>query len=426
MTNSETSFVLHSSFVYTRTKDEFSIIDDGWLVVENGQIEGLYETRPPKSDTLPIIHEEGKLVIPSFVDLHVHGPQYNQIGMGMDLELIQWLEQYTFPEESKYASTAYAKKMYTAFVDELVDGGTTRAAIFGTIHLKSDDVLCRILQEKGLCAYVGKVNMDTNSPASLLEDTEQSLAETEAFIKEWKDHRTVRPIVTPRFAPTSTRRSLEALGKLARQYDLPVQSHLSENKDEIKWVADLFPERKSYADVYDYYGLYGQTPTLMAHCIHMTEREMEDMAKRNVYAVHCPDSNLNLSSGLMPLKQMMKRGVKIGFGSDVGAGHSLFMPQTIVRAIQISKVRSMTYGKHEVLRLSEAFYMATKGGGAFFGNVGAFEKGYDADFLVLSIPPYEEDVSTYDRFQSFIYKGTAQSVETVYCKGKKIKTSRHS
>lgn len=426
MSYNENTYLVHSSFVHTPTKDSFSVINDGWLLVQDGIIEGLYKTRPLGSVSLPVIHAEDKLVIPSFVDLHVHGPQYNQIGMGMDLELIQWLEQYTFPEESKYASIDYAQEMYSAFVNDLADSGTTRAAIFGTIHRTSDDALCRILAQKGLCAYVGKVNMDTNSPHTLLEDTDTSIVETEQFIQTWQHHPSVRPIVTPRFAPTSTRISLEALGKLARQYEVPVQSHLSENRDEIKWVASLFPERASYADVYDHYGLYGQTPTLMAHCIHVTEQEMEDMAQRNVYAIHCPDSNINLSSGLMPLKQMMKRGVKVGFGSDIGAGHSLFMPQTIVRAIQISKIRSMTYGKDEVLRLSEAFYIATKGSGSFFGCVGSFERGYDADFLVLSIPPYEQNVGTYDRFQSFIYKGTAQSVESVYCKGKKIKTSHNS
>ena len=176
--------------------------------------------------------------------------------------------------------------------------------------------------------------------------------------------------------------------------------------------------------VYDRFGLFGQTPTLMAHCIHLSDAEIAIMADKGVYAVHCPASNLNLASGLMPMRKMLNAGVKVVLGSDIGAGHTLYMPHEIVRAIEVSKIRSIENPEETPLKLSEAFYLATKAGGEFFGQTGSFETGWSADFLITDVPEYQQERSVDEQLQNFIYHGTAQDIQEVYVQGRPVKNTR--
>ena len=410
-------YIVRGNLIYTKTMDRFSVQIDGGIRIKDGRIQAVGSYQSLAARDIPVLDYRGAMIIPGFIDLHVHAPQYGQIGMGMDETLLQWLEQYTFPEEKQFAEPAKAAGIYADFVRELADNGTTSAAVFATIHPESTELLCQLLKQTGIRAFVGKVNMDANAPAGLHEETKTSLEQTRQFLQAWKDDPMVKPILTPRFAPSVSRELLTGLGKMAQEYQVPVQSHLAENREEVAWVASLFPERSSYLDVYAYYHLLGDTPTLMAHCIYLSTEDVQRMADREVYAVHCPDSNLNLRSGLMPIRKLLKAGVRVGLGSDISAGNSLFMPDEVVRAIEISKVYAMSHPEDEPLHLSEAFYLATKGGGRFFGRTGSLEPGYAADFLVVDVPERQQERSVEEQLQSFMYHGSSKDIRARYVAG---------
>lgn len=419
---SEKILILKGNLIFTPTPETFVVFSNGYLVINQGVIQELCETLPEKYASCRVQDYGDGLIIPGFVDLHTHASQFNQRGLGLDLQLLEWLNQYTFKEESHFNEVAYAKEVYEKFAAEIVKQGTTRVSVFATIHKDSSQALFDILVNKGIGAYVGKVNMDCNCPAFLREETGQSLADTEELIQRWGGNRLVKPIITPRFAITSTKELLEGLGKLAIQYNLPVQSHLSENQDEVKMVNRLFPEQREYHNVYDHYQLFGQTPTLMAHCIHLSNDTVAAMKNNHVVAVHCPDSNLNLASGIMPARKLVKAGIAIGLGSDIGAGQDLFMPRTMVRAIQMSKAIYSADPQQKPLTLSEAFYMGTKGGGKFFGKVGSFEPGYEFDGLVISDEQEQgEERSIMERLERFIYTGDHSNIVARYVAGREIK-----
>lgn len=418
----ETILILKGNIIFTPTSDQFVVFPKSYLVIHDGIVREIIEKLPEQYADCPLRDYGDRLIIPGFVDLHTHAPQFNQRGLGLDLQLLEWLNNYTFKEESRFQETTYAAAVYEKFAQELVRQGTTRVAAFATIHKESSQILFDTLVNKGIGAYVGKVNMDCNCPDSLREDTQTSLAETEELIKQWAGNPLVKLIITPRFAITSTRNLLAGLGELAVKYNLPVQSHLSENKAEVDFVAELFPEQKEYHKVYDHYQLFGQTPTLMAHCIYLTDEAVAVMKNNGVVAVHCPDSNLNLSSGIMPARKLLTAGVKVGLGSDIGAGHDLFMPRTILKAVQMSKAIYSVDNDQKALTLAEAFYMGTKGGGAFFGKVGSFEQGYSCDALVIDDDMGRvEGQSLIERLQRFIYTGDSVNIVARYVAGREVK-----
>lgn len=421
MMKSETTLILKGNIIFTPTPDEFVVFPNSYLVTCDGIVQEVIETLPEKYENCKVQDYGDRLIIPGFVDLHTHAPQFNQRGLGLDLQLLEWLNNYTFKEESRFYETTYAAKVYENFALELMKQGTTRVAAFATIHKESSQILFDILVNKGIGAYVGKVNMDCNCPDSLQEDTQLSLKETEELIQDWAGNPLVKLIITPRFAITSTKELLAGLGKLAIKYNLPVQSHLSENKAEVEMVAELFPEQKDYHKVYDHYQLFGQTPTLMAHCIHLTDEAIVAMRNNGVVAVHCPDSNLNLSSGIMPVRKLLTAGVQVGLGSDIGAGHDLFMPRIMLKAVQMSKAIYSFDNSQKPLTLVEAFYLGTKGGGMFFGEVGSFEKGYSCDVLVIEDAAGRvEGHSLIERLQRFVYTGDSSNIIARYIAGRAI------
>ena len=307
-------------------------------------------------------------------------------------------------------------------INELWKNGTTRSAVYSTTHKESTKLLMDMFMESGLGAYVGKVNMDRNTAEFLTEDTGQSIEDTIEIIKEYNNKSDlVKPIITPRFAPTCTPKMLEGLGDLAIKYNIPVQSHLSENISELDWVKELFPNSKDYASVYDEFNLLGQTKTIMAHCVYNTDEEISMLAKAGVYAAHCPYSNYNLSSGIMPIRKFLDKGVPIGLGSDISGGHSLSIPNVIVGTIQASKIIWLDSNKElSSLKFTEAFYLATKGGGSFFGKVGSFEEGYEFDALVIDDSPLSDinDLTLEERVEKFIYIGDDRNIIERYVKGK--------
>lgn len=416
--------ILKGNIVYTPTKDKFETYEDSYIVAENGKVVGIYEELADEYKNYPIKDYTGKMIIPGFVDLHLHAPQYPNRGLGLDKELIPWLDTYTFPEEGKYGDTEYAKKVYSKLVKDLWREGTTRSVIFSSIHTESTKLLMDMLMEAGLGAYVGKVNMDRNTTPELTEDTQRSIVETEEIILEYKGKSSlVKPIITPRFVPTCSVELMRGLGKLAVNHGIPVQSHLSENTSEVEWVRELHPELPDYASVYNEYGLFGQTNTIMAHCIYNTEDEIDLMAGNGVFAAHCPYSNYNLSSGIMPVRKFLDKNVPVGLGSDISGGNSLSIPSVMAAAIQASKMKWLETGKAlQPLTSSEAFFLGTKGGGAFFGKVGSFEEGYELDALVIddSSLMCGDEISLEERIQKFIYIGDDRNIIHRYVRGNEV------
>lgn len=416
--------VFKGDIVFTSIKDKLEIYEDSYLIVENGKVVKISKVLEESYKDYPLKDYTKKLIIPGFVDLHLHAPQYPNRGLGLDKELIPWLETYTFPEEEKYYNLEYSRKVFTRLIKDLWSVGTTRSVVFASIHKESTKLLMDLFIESGLGAYVGKVNMDRNTKKELTEDTATSILETEEILIEYKDKsELVKPIITPRFAPTCTEGLLEALGSLAIKHKAPVQSHLNENTSEVIWVKELFPASKNYASVYDDFNLFGQTKTIMAHCIYNTDEEIELMAENGVYAAHCPYSNYNLSSGIMPVKKFLDMGVPVGLASDISGGNSLSMMSIIAGAIQASKMKWLETNKELApLTFSEGFYLATKGGGSFFGKVGSFEEDYDFDALVIDDSSLSDikELTIEERLQKFIYIGDDRNIIARYVKGRKI------
>ena len=411
--------IIKGHFIFTKTTENFEVYKDSFLVSIDGRVEGIYQSIPEKYKGSRFQDYGNKLIIPAFVDLHLHAAQFLQCGIGMTKQLLDWLEDYTFDLEKEFCNEDFARKAYTAFADKLVASGTLRSCIFASSSTPGTEVLFEVLKDKGISAYVGKVNMDRNAPNPITESTEVSLHGTEYLIKKYRDEQLVKPIITPRFAPTCTEELLQGLGTLALKYDIPVQSHLSENTDEVKWVQRLFPEAENYSDVYYKNNLFGQTKTLMAHAIHLSTAEKDRSLQMGPFLVHCPDSNLNVRSGIMPVREYLNMGLKIGLGSDIAGGHKIGLNETMVRAIQLSKLINLNTPELSPLTIAEVFHMGTKSGGSFFGKTGSFEKGYLFDALVIEDEPMiAERYCLRDRLEKFIYTGDDRNIVARYVEGK--------
>lgn len=419
-------FILRGNIVYSKDQNELNICEHGYLVCRDGQVEGVYRTLPFRLGGNPI-HDHGDcLIIPGLVDLHIHAPQYSFRGLGMDMELLEWLETNTFPEEAKYESLEYARKAYQIFADNMRRSATTRACIFGTVHRPATLLLMDMMEKTGLDTMIGKVNMDRNCPDYIIEETEESAAETLEWIKDvlHRKYQNTRPILTPRFTPSCTDELMEELKKLQMRYGLPLQSHLSENQGEIAWVKELCPWAGFYGEAYDRFGLFGaDCPTVMAHCVYSGEQEIERMKENGVFIAHCPESNMNVSSGIAPVRTFLEQGLHVGIGSDVAGGSTENLFRAMAHAVQSSKLRwRLTDDRLEALTAEEVFYMATKGGGAFFGKVGSFEKGDEFDAVVLddSRLKHPQPLDVRSRLERMIYLADEREIRAKYVKGKEI------
>ena len=424
--------VYKAHILFTKEKSRFEVLENGYVAVENSKVTGIStDLAQLDSEGAEVIDFGNKLLIPAMNDMHVHAPQVHNQGVAMDLELLPWLQNYTFPEESKYADVNYAERMYRRFLHTQWLFGTMRSVVFGTVHTESTRKLMNLYKEAGMGALVGKVAMNRNCPDALCEDVDAYVEGQESLIAEANSslftlHSSlpplVRPIITPRFVPSCTPDLLNACGELAKKYQLPVQSHLSENTSEIAWVAELEKESTSYGDAYNRYGLFGQTPTIMAHCVWTNGSELELMKRNRVMVAHCPTSNFNLSSGLAPVRTFLDEGLPIGLGSDISGGHDLNMFRMLVYAIQVSKMHYQQDKSKAFLTLPEIFWIATKSAGSFFGKVGSFEPGYEFDALVIDDGVlYPDEYSLPHRLERFIYLGDDRQIVHRFCRGEEIK-----
>ena len=429
----ENTFVIKGNICQTKNPSKLDLHENAFVVCVDGISRGIFDVLPEEYLNLPLYDYGDNLIFPGMIDLHVHAPQFAFRGMCMDLELMDWLNQYTFPEEEKYEELEYAKKAYTMFVEALKKGATTRSCIFATRHRYATEILMQLMEESGLISYVGKVNMDREASEGLVEKSaEISAYNTFGWINAVKDKFVnTKPILTPRFIPCCTDKLMEELREIQMAYGIPVQSHLSESKGEIEFVKFLRPDNLFYGDAYNEYDLFGKNDdintdvkTVMAHCVWSTDEEVNLMLKNGVFVAHCPASNMNLTSGIAPIKKYLNLGLNVGLGTDVAGGHSDSIFRAITDAIQVSKMYFRLVDENfKPLIFSEAFYLATKGGGAFFGNVGSFEEGYEFDAVVMddSVLVHPQVLNLAERMERAVYLGLDEkNIVSKFIAGKKV------
>lgn len=414
------------NIVFTKSKDEFTSYEGGYLALEDGKVVYAGMEIPESFKDVEVQDKKEQLIIPSFVDLHLHGPQFANCGIGYDEQLLEWLEKYTFKEESKFSDLEYAEEIWKDLINELWACGTLRSVVFSSRHYEATRSLLNLFIESKLGAHVGKVVMDRNSPDYYIDNTKETIEENLKLIDEFHGKNDkVDVILTPRFVPTCTEEVMDELGKISCEKKIPVQSHINESLGEIAWVKELHPEDESYGAIYERHNLFGRDEKcIMAHCIYNTEKEI-DMMDRNFYPVHCPESNANLLSGIMDVKTLLNKGIKVSLGSDISGGQNIFMPRQIALCVQLSKMKGrMEDDISLAISASEAFFMATKNGGDFFGKVGSFEEGFSGDFLIVDVheimAPREKRTPT-EALEKWLYMGEKYNIKERYIQGEEIK-----
>ena len=356
--------------------------DDGILLVEDGKLAGLgpaAELLPKLGGQVPVEDHSGKLIVPGFVDCHVHYPQTDIIASYGE-QLLEWLNRYTFPTEGRFGDPAHAAEVAEFFLSELFRNGTTTALVLATVHAESVDAFFAAAERRNARMIAGKVLMDRHAPDFLRDTAQTGYDESRALIERWHGNGRQRYAITPRFAPTSTDAQLELAGKLASDHpDTYVHTHVAENRNEVAWVAELFPWSRSYLDVYDRFGLLRER-AVYAHCIHLDERDRKRMGETGAVAAFCPTSNLFLGSGLFDLAAADASGMRVGLATDVGGGTSFSMLQTLNEAYKVLQMGGQS------LSPWRALYLATLGGARALyldDTIGNFEQGKEADFTVL-------------------------------------------
>lgn len=357
---------------------------DGAVLLEDGLIRssGSYgEVKEAADDGVPEIDHRPHLIMPGFIDAHLHFPQMQVIG-SYAANLLEWLNGYTFIEEQRFADPTHGEMIAVRFYDEMLRHGTTTAAAFCSVHKASADAYFAEAAKRNMRMIGGKVMMDRNAPEVLCDNAEKGYDDTKQIIADWNGKGRNHVAITPRFAITSTPGQMEAAKALAHEFpDLHIQTHLSENRDEIALACSLYPEAKDYTDIYDHYGLLGPK-SLFGHCIHLSDREADAMSASGSVAVHCPTSNLFLGSGLFPLRRLQGREkpVRVAFATDIGGGTSYSMLRTLDEAYKIQQLLG------ERLNPFESFYFATRGNAealSLADRIGTLDDGTDADLVVL-------------------------------------------
>ncbi len=360
----------------------FHYESDGLILIDRGRIRsaGAYDPAVLPAGVVPV-HYPDHLIMPGFIDAHVHYPQMPMIG-AHGRQLLDWLNHYVFETEQRYGDIDFARIVAKAFLRESLRAGVTTPITYCTVHPESVDAYFEEASKLGLRTGAGKVLMDRNAPASLRDTAQTGYDQSKHLAARWHGQGRLFYAVTPRFAPTSTEAQLELAGTLRREIDgLYMQTHLSENRAELAWVADLFPASRDYLDVYDRFGLVGRR-CLFGHAIHLSEREWARLAEAEATVVHCPTSNLFLGSGLFNLKRALVSAnpVRTALGSDLGAGTNFSPLATLAEAYKIAQLRGDALSPHQ------AFYLATLGSARAIDqaeHIGRIAPGQDADLVVL-------------------------------------------
>lgn len=357
--------------------------EDGVLLLDEGRVAALgpaAELLPQLGESVQRIEHSDEILVPGFIDTHLHFPQCDIIA-SHGTQLLEWLNTYTFPSELRFGDAAIADETARFFCDQLLLNGTTTAMVFGSVHAQSAESLFAEAKRRKLRMIAGKVMMDRHAPEGLCDTPESSYRDSAALIERWHGVDRLAYAVTPRFAPTSSPEQLQLASQLLKAYpDLYMQTHVSENTDEVAWVKTLFPDRKNYLDVYDHYGLLGPR-SVFAHAIYLTEPEWQRLADTQSNVSHCPTSNLFIGSGLFPLQEASKHSVGVGIGTDMGGGDSFSQLRTINEAYKVQQLLGHNLSPEHML------YQLTLGGAASLcldDKIGNFAIGKEADFVCLN------------------------------------------
>ncbi|WP_163831022.1 guanine deaminase [Spartinivicinus ruber] len=360
----------------------YQYFPDGLLIVKNGYVDQIGDAEqllPLLPQSITVNHYPNCLITPGFIDTHIHYPQTGMIASYGE-QLLDWLDKYTFPAEMAFVNQAHAAEVAEVFLDELLRNGTTTALVFGTVHPESVDAFFSQAQQRKLRMIAGKVMMDRQAPEALLDTPDASYQQSKALIERWHQQDRLLYAVTPRFAITSSNEQLAKAGQLLQEFpDVYLHTHLSENTDEIELIKQLFPDAEDYLDVYDKHQLLG-SQSIFAHGVHLCDDQCRRLAETDSALAFCPSSNLFLGSGLFDLAKMEKYGVKVGMGTDVGAGTSFSLLQTLGDGYKVSQL------KGQQLSPLKSFYLASLGGAKALNldsKIGNFAKGKEADFVVL-------------------------------------------
>lgn len=417
--------------ISSKTRKTLNVYNKGYLVVsDKGEIESISKTNPHKNYKGYKFYDYSKyLICPGFIDVHNHLPQYAFSGIG-EKELLPWLEKYTFPREKMFKNNNVARDSAKVFFKDLIANGTTTTSTYTTIHKSATDIAFKEAEKAKIRAILGKVMMDQNSPKFLTENTKKSLRESKELIEKWHGYNDrLHYVLTPRFAITCSFKQMEEIGKLARDKNVYIQTHLAENLNEINFTMKLFSKYKNYTDVYYKAGLLGPK-TIMAHCVYMKKAELDLIKKTHTKIAHCPTSNRFLSSGIMPFRKYQELNLNMGLGTDVAGGYSLSMINEMREAIENSKLTNVFNKTGTPMTLAEALYLATLGGAKVLSmdkQIGSLDKGKKADFLIidhLKTNPMGAK-SKYTKpeqiLSQLIYRGDASCIKHVYIQGEKIK-----
>lgn len=380
--------------------------------------------------------QPGQYILPGFIDLHVHAPQWPQAGLALDLPLAQWLNHYTFPLEAKFSDPAYAQKVYQDFIHTLLANGTTAAMMFGTIHFLANMILAKEAINQGLRGFVGQVVMDNpdQTPSYYRNSSAaEALQSTEKFIQAIGDlqkqtNQTIEPVITPRFVQSCTDEALFGLGRLAHQYDLPVQSHLSESNWEHGYAIERYGQHDT--DVMDHFGLLTDR-AVMAHGTQLTEGDWQVLRERQTAIAHCPISNIYFGNGVLPVKRLLKLHNQLGLGSDISGGYTPSLYHNARQAVKSSQ--QLTDGvdnhlpstkrgvKDSRITMANAFYMATRGGAeALHLQTGTIQAGNAADLQIVNMHPALMSLGDDDIFQRLMYQTEQKDIQSVLVGGRQV------
>lgn len=451
MASNDQAQVFQGSMIFSETPEKLAMHENATLVVTNGTITA-FHAMTPDSITIPPgarVHRlpPGDFLMPGFVDTHNHAPQWPMRGLGQGLHILDWLSEVTFPFEARFADAAYAADQYRRTVSDFLRQGITTASYYASRHEAATRILADECHRQGQRALVGKCNMDARSPDFLRDESaEHSLRETEACVAHIRgldgcaaahgDAALVRPVLTPRFAISCTPDLLRGLGDMAKRENLPVQTHFNEARQEVDATRDLFPEFKgSEADLYEHFGLLG-SQSILAHCTVMNDYETKRIRELDCGVAHCPVANMTVGGGFMaaPIRDFLRRGIKVGLGTDSGGGWSNSMLVVMRLAMITSNAREvLTEGKDKAISLEEVLYLATMGGARVCGlekRIGIFKVGKEFDAIWATaapargvqsaMTPMEEDDGLRRLFEKFIMTGDDRNILRVYVRGRQV------
>ncbi|XP_063908467.1 guanine deaminase [Zophobas morio] len=415
-----------------------AVIDSGFVIIDEcgkiaaiGNASDLETTKKQLNlvaeDTLSLTKTQ--LLLPGFIDTHIHAPQYSNAGLGYDKPLLEWLDNYTYNLEKKYRDQNFCGTVFQAVVRKTLNHGTTTACYFGSLFYESSLLLATAVAELGQRAFVGKVNMTKLAPDDYVETPEESIENTLKFIKGVADlgNALVQPIITPRFALSVDLEHMKKLGVIAKERDLHIQTHISENKDEVEMVVQLYHD--VYANVYDKAGLL-TSKTVLAHGIYLSEEEIKLLSERQTSIAHCPESNVNLGSGICDVVNLRQNGVTVGLGTDVAGGASPSIINAMKSAISASTHLSFTKENYKPLNYEDVFYLATLGGAKALSlddKIGNFQIGKSFDAVIVDLDvenssvDYLSDCTPQELLQKLVFLGDDRNVIKVYVNGKIVK-----